>query len=112
MNGEAQQEIDDYMAEEHTFEEYCEVIQTIEFFLNTRFKSREFGNIKMYYLFQQIEKYRTLSQEILSLPSIEHYDMIKLDCEDLKRGLADEAKMLSDSLLTRVSDDHRKENSK
>ena len=27
VNGEAQQEIDDYMAEEHDFEQYCEVCE-------------------------------------------------------------------------------------
>ena len=27
VNGEAQQEIDDYMAEEHDFEHYCEVCE-------------------------------------------------------------------------------------
>ena len=67
----------------------------------------------MYFFFvQYIEKFRTLAKEIMMLPSIEHFDMIKLDCEDLKQGLADAAKELSDSLLERVSTDHRNENNK
>lgn len=53
---------------------------------------------------------RSLSKEIMLLPSIEHYDMIRLDCEDLKRGLSDEAKGLADKLLDRVATDHRNEN--
>jgi len=57
-----------------------------------------------------IEKYKSVAKEILALPSIETFDMIRLDCEDLKRGLADAAKDLANTLLTRVTDDHRVEN--
>lgn len=46
----------------------------------------------------------------MGLPSIEHFDMIRLDCEDLKRGLAEAARGLADELLRKVSDDHRREN--
>ena len=46
----------------------------------------------------------------MCLPSFEHYDMIRLDCEDLKRGLAETAKGMADTLLERVAEDHRKEN--
>lgn len=63
-------------------------------------------------MWQQIEKYRALASEIMGLPSIEHYDMIRLDCEDLKRGLAEAARGLADELLSRVSADHRRENEK
>ncbi len=34
MNGEAQKQIEDYMAEEHTFKEFCEVHVVTD--LNTR----------------------------------------------------------------------------
>ena len=81
-NGEAESQIQAYMKEEHTFEEYCE----------------------------EIDKYRDLSKEIMILPSIEHYDMIRLDCEDLKRGLSDVAKAHADTLLNKVATDHREEN--
>lgn len=60
--------------------------------------------------FQMIEKYRAVSRDILALPSIETFDMIRLDCEDLKRGLSDAAKDLANILLKRVTDDHRTEN--
>jgi len=46
----------------------------------------------------------------MGLPSIEHFDMIRLDCEDLKRGLAEAARGLANELLRKVSDDHRNEN--
>ncbi|KAL8620603.1 hypothetical protein ACOMHN_017884 [Nucella lapillus] len=82
VNGEALAEIHAYMEQEHTFAEYT----------------------------VQIEKYRALASEIMGLPSIEHYEMIRLDCEDLKVGLAEAARGLADELLSRVSSDHRREN--
>jgi hypothetical protein len=62
------------------------------------------------FVFQYIEKFRALAKEILILPSIEHCDMIRLDCEDLKRGLAEAARGLAELLLNRVATDHRNEN--
>ncbi|ELU12017.1 hypothetical protein CAPTEDRAFT_196412 [Capitella teleta] len=82
VNGDELSRIEAFMAEEHSFEEYC----------------------------TYIEKLRSLSKEIMLLPSIEHYDMLRLDCEDLKRGLSDEATGLANKLLDRVSADHRLEN--
>ncbi|GFO33725.1 dynein heavy chain 12, axonemal-like, partial [Plakobranchus ocellatus] len=82
INGEALAEIREYMKEEHTFAEF-----TVE-----------------------IEKFRNLASEIMGLPSIEHFDMIRLDCEDLKRGLAQACRGLANELLSRVSSDHRREN--
>ena len=51
-------------------------------------------------------------KEILLLPGVQHYDLIRLDCDDLKTGLIEVAKGLADRLLTRVATDHRTENSK
>ncbi|KAK6177269.1 hypothetical protein SNE40_015399 [Patella caerulea] len=82
VNGEALKEIHAYMAEEHSFDEYTEYI----------------------------ERFRNLAGEIMGLPSIEHFDMIRLNCEDLKLGLAKAARGLADELLSRVSADHRNEN--
>ena len=59
---------------------------------------------------QEIEKFRDISREIMALPSFHHYDMIHLDCDDLKRGLANAARGLADILLERVVTDHRNEN--
>eukprot|EP00105_Crassostrea_gigas_P043640 XP_019927788.1 PREDICTED: dynein heavy chain 12, axonemal isoform X3 [Crassostrea gigas] len=82
VNGEALKEIQDYIKYDHTFAEYQ----------------------------KHIDRYRNLASEIMGLPSIEHFDMIRLDCEDLKRGLAEAARGLADELLRKVSDDHRREN--
>ncbi|XP_063405511.1 dynein axonemal heavy chain 12-like isoform X3 [Mytilus trossulus] len=82
VNGEALAEIREYVKEEHSFAEYQ----------------------------IQIDKYRNLASEIMGLPSIEHFDMIRLDCEDLKRGLAEASRELANELLRKVSNDHRTEN--
>ena len=82
INGEAKDAIEKFMSETHVFEEYCE----------------------------EVDKFRELSREIMLLSSIEHYDMIRLDCEDLKRGLSDVAKAHADTLLTRMATDHRNAN--
>ena len=82
INGEAAAAIEKFMAEEHVFDEYCE----------------------------EVDKFRALAKEIMVLPSIEHYDMVRLDCEDLKRGLSDVAKAHADTLLNRMATDHRDAN--
>lgn len=58
---------------------------------------------------QYIEQMRSLAREIMGQPGVEHYDMIRLDCEELKHSLAEAAKGHADTLLERVADDHRKE---
>ena len=59
---------------------------------------------------QQIEEFRALAKEIMSLDSIVHFDMVRLDCEDLKRGLAEKSRGYANTLLDRVATDHRQEN--
>ncbi|XP_064606960.1 dynein axonemal heavy chain 12-like isoform X2 [Liolophura sinensis] len=81
-NGKAMTDIRKFMSEEHNFNEYCEYI----------------------------ESFRGLAREIMGLPSIEHFDMIRLDCEDLKRGLAEASRANADVLLSEVSHNHRVEN--
>ena len=51
-----------------------------------------------------------LSKEIQLLPSIEHFDMIILDCEDLKNGLSGAALQQAQKLLDKIAVDHHKEN--
>ena len=68
------------------------------------------SNNNFFFIFQYIEKFRALGKEIMGLPSIEHYSMIRLDCEDLKRGLAEAARGLANKLLDRVATDHRNAN--
>ncbi|XP_020624937.1 dynein heavy chain 12, axonemal-like [Orbicella faveolata] len=59
---------------------------------------------------QEIEKFRSLAREINSLPTVAHFDMVQLDCDDLKRGLATKANRFADQLLQRLAEEHRAEN--
>lgn len=42
--------------------------------------------------------------------SIEYFDMIRFDCEDLKRGLVEVVRGLVDEFFRKVFDDYRREN--
>ena len=79
-------------------------------FNKTSYESTHSFKTHLFLSFQEIEKFRNLASEIMGLPSIEHFDMIRLDCEDLKRGLAQACRNLANELLSRVSSDHRREN--
>jgi len=57
-----------------------------------------------------ISQYQDLWQTIMKLDSIKHYDVIYLDCGDLKNSLASTAYKLSQMLLDKVAEDLRKEN--
>jgi len=46
----------------------------------------------------------------MKLDSIQHYDAIYLDCEDLKHSLASTAYQNCQMLLNKVAEDHHKEN--
>jgi len=59
---------------------------------------------------QLIGRYQDLWQEIMKLDNIQHYDAIYLDCEDLKHSLASATHQLSQMLLDKVAEEHRKEN--
>ncbi|XP_070559445.1 dynein axonemal heavy chain 12-like isoform X2 [Ptychodera flava] len=81
-NGEALSKVTQFLEEEHTFPEYC----------------------------KYVDEFRDLAREILGLDSIAHFDMVRLDCEDLKRGLAEKSRSYADMLLRRLSSDHMTEN--
>ncbi|XP_071816044.1 dynein axonemal heavy chain 12-like isoform X3 [Apostichopus japonicus] len=81
-NGEEEEKVKQFLQEEHNFEEYC----------------------------KYIGEFRDLVQEILSQDSIIHFDMIWLDCEDLKRGLAEKTRGYTNMLLDKVAEEHRAEN--
>jgi len=57
-----------------------------------------------------IVTYQELWQEIMKLDSIQHSDLIYLDCQHLKNSLANSAYQLGQMLLDKVALDHRKEN--
>ncbi|XP_077865268.1 dynein axonemal heavy chain 12 [Saccoglossus kowalevskii] len=81
-NGETMDRVNKFLEEEHTFGDYCEFV----------------------------EEFRDRAKEILGLDSIAHFDMVRLDCEDLKRGLAEKSRSYANILLQRLSSDHMDEN--
>ncbi|XP_077977539.1 dynein axonemal heavy chain 12-like [Glandiceps talaboti] len=81
-NGEALAKVNQFLEEEHDFADYC----------------------------QYIEEFRDHAREIMGLDSIAHFDMVRLDCEDLKRGLAEKSRGYADMLLQQLSSNHMDEN--
>uniref|UniRef100_A0A8C1ZXR8 Dynein axonemal heavy chain 12 n=1 Tax=Cyprinus carpio TaxID=7962 RepID=A0A8C1ZXR8_CYPCA len=75
VNGTAQTQVEKLMEEEHSFDEYT----------------------------KQVERFRALSQEISGLPSLIHFDMVRLDCEELKQGLAKKANTLSEIIVGKMT---------
>ncbi|XP_070594569.1 LOW QUALITY PROTEIN: dynein axonemal heavy chain 12 [Erythrolamprus reginae] len=84
VDGAADDRIKTFIDEEHSFDEYSELIDE---FLN-------------------------LSMEIMSLPLIAHFPMVRLDCDDLKQGLCEKAKSFAYKLLDLLAKNHREENNK
>ncbi|KAI5612480.1 dynein heavy chain 12, axonemal isoform X1 [Silurus asotus] len=81
MNGSAQNLVKNFLEEEHSFEEYTE----------------------------QVKVFRALSKEVSSLPSVAHFDMIRLDCEDFKQGLSKKAQAFAQILEGRLISTHREQ---
>ncbi|CAJ1084997.1 dynein heavy chain 12%2C axonemal [Xyrichtys novacula] len=82
VNGTAKARVEKFMKEEHSFEEYTELV----------------------------EEFRALSKEIVSLPAKTRFTMVHLDCEELKQGLADKAKSYAEILLKKLITNHREQN--
>eukprot|EP00076_Gallus_gallus_P026084 XP_015148871.1 dynein heavy chain 12, axonemal isoform X3 [Gallus gallus] len=84
VDGTAQARIERFEAEQHSFGEYTAFID--EFF--------------------------DLKKEIMNLPEVIHFPMICLNCEDLKQGLASNAKAFAKMLMDRIVANYREENEK
>ena len=81
-NGKSQSQVNVFMEEEHTFQEYT----------------------------QKVEEFHRLSKEIMDLPSKMYFTMVHLDCEELKQGLAKKAKHFADVLIKKLVNNHRELN--
>ena len=82
VSGEANRDVQSFLDTDHTFEEYTE----------------------------EIAKYQSIQREVTSIHTIVHFPIMRLDCDDLKRGLIAKANSFSDTLLKRLSSDHFAEN--
>uniref|UniRef100_A0A8C4EB11 Dynein axonemal heavy chain 12 n=1 Tax=Dicentrarchus labrax TaxID=13489 RepID=A0A8C4EB11_DICLA len=79
VNGTAQAQVEKFMAENHSFDEYT----------------------------KQVEEFHVLSKEIVNLPAKAHFTMVHLDCEELKQGLANKANNYAEILLRKLVTSHR-----
>lgn len=59
-----------------------------------------------------IDEFFTLAKEIMNLPLMGHFPMVRLDCDDLKQGLVDKARSFSNRLLETIVARHKEENEK
>nr|CAH8846959.1 unnamed protein product [Trichobilharzia regenti] len=59
---------------------------------------------------EYIAKLHDLANEVMTLPNAEYFDLIRLDCEDVKVGLSKECHRLANLLLDRVVSDFRQNN--
>uniref|UniRef100_A0A8C8RTS4 Dynein heavy chain linker domain-containing protein n=1 Tax=Pelusios castaneus TaxID=367368 RepID=A0A8C8RTS4_9SAUR len=84
VDGTASTRLKSFEAEEHSFDEY------------TAF----------------IDEFLSLAKEIMSLPLLAHFPMVRLDCDDLKQGLTDKAKSFANILMEKIVTNHREENEK
>ncbi|XP_053147136.1 dynein axonemal heavy chain 12 isoform X3 [Hemicordylus capensis] len=82
VDGAADERLRQFVSEEHTFDEYTEFI----------------------------DEFLCLSKEIMSLPMLAHFPMVRLDCDDLKQGLVDKARSFANKLLDIIVVNHREEN--
>lgn len=57
-----------------------------------------------------MESFRSLAKEIMGLPNYAHFTLVRLDCEEIKFGLADIAKSYANRIMRKLSEDHRQEN--
>lgn len=64
----------------------------------------------MFLLLKQVEEFRALSMEIMSLPAKAHFTMVHLECEELKQGLANKARTYANILLKKLVTSHHEEN--
>ncbi|KAG9335134.1 hypothetical protein JZ751_005606, partial [Albula glossodonta] len=82
VDGRAEARVQTFVGEEHSFDEYIELE----------------------------EEFRNLSREIMSQPTVAHFPMVRLDCEELKQGLAKKAMTFSEILLEQLVIRQRRDN--
>ncbi|KAJ8257940.1 hypothetical protein GJAV_G00191390 [Gymnothorax javanicus] len=84
VNEVAHTRVKTFMEEEHSFDEYMELE----------------------------EEFRRLSREIMSLPRVVHFPMVRLDCEELNQRLANKALDFAHTLLGQLVIRFRQDNQK
>ncbi|XP_065670290.1 dynein axonemal heavy chain 12 isoform X3 [Hydra vulgaris] len=84
VNGYTKKCLDEFLEKEHSFEEYV----------------------------KEIAKYKTVMQQISSIHTVTYFQIIQLDCDDMKRGLVFKVNSFVEMLLIKLLNDHRADNIK
>ncbi|KAF7258254.1 hypothetical protein EG68_04624 [Paragonimus skrjabini miyazakii] len=74
----------------------------VEAFLNSEQEFRDYC--------EYTARLHALGQEVMTLPNTEYFNLIRLDCEDVKVGLSKECRRLANTLLERVVSDFKQTN--
>lgn len=117
MNGTAKAQLKQFMEEGRSFDEYIKVTRGCSL-CSTRqrhtFPSRFPKTVRqtrvLCCVMQRAEEFKAVSKEIVSLPSKAFFQMVHLDCEELKRGLVSKAKSYAEMLLEKMITSLREDN--
>ncbi|CAH8626732.1 unnamed protein product [Dicrocoelium dendriticum] len=82
LDGSEAKRVDEFLNSEQEFRAYCEYT----------------------------EKLHSIGHEVMTLQNAEYFDLIRLDCEDVKVGLSKECRRLANSLLERIVFDFKRNN--
>lgn len=63
--------------------------------------------ILKFFIIQYVSRLYSLIEEIYTLPNLEYFNLIRLDCEDLKLGMVKECKRLANTLLEALANKMR-----
>jgi len=66
--------------------------------------------LNTWWLLQEIDYYREVAKEISGLDNVQMYDMVRLECDNIKKSLMDCAMHYSDLLLERLVTIHMDDN--
>ncbi|XP_066919650.1 dynein axonemal heavy chain 12-like [Clytia hemisphaerica] len=82
VDGRAEESLEEFFAADHSFEDYR----------------------------KEITKYWTLSRSVATIHNVSHFPIMRLDCDDLKRGLISRANSYAERLLKKIADEYREDN--
>ncbi|VDL94093.1 unnamed protein product [Schistocephalus solidus] len=109
FDGTESKSVDAFLKEDGDFKDYRNYLQRKEDPFTWHFLYLLIPFNGPFYL-QYITKLHNLAQEVMLLPDAEYFDLIRLDCEDVKVGLSKECQRLANTLLERVATKLRQTN--
>lgn len=113
VNGTAKAQLKQFMEEDRSFDEYIKVKSArslcdrkcCKVFWKTGHQTCDLRFVP-----QRAEEFKAVSKEIVGLPSKAFFQMVHLDCEELKQGLVSKANSYAENLLEKMISSLREEN--